>query len=133
MKKGYFGDIETLTMENEDFRRVLYTGQHIQLVLMTLQPGEEIGAEVHEGHDQFFRFEAGQGKVIIDESEYEVGDGDSVIVPSGAHHNVLNVSDSEPLKLYTLYAPPEHEDGTVHSTKAEAEADDEHFDGKTTE
>lgn len=133
MKKGYYGDIETLTMENEDFRRVLYTGQHMQLVLMTLQPGEDIGAEVHEGHDQFFRFEAGTGKVMIDESEYEVGDGDSVIVPSGAKHNVTNTSDTEVLKLYTIYTPPEHEEGTVHATKAEAEADDEHFDGKTTE
>lgn len=132
MKKGYFGNIEKLTVDNEKFREVLYTGEHLQLVLMTLQPGEEIGAEVHEGHDQFFRFESGTGKVVIDETEYEVADGDAVIVPSGANHNVINTGE-EPLTLYTIYAPPEHEGGTVHVTKAEAEADDEHFDGKTTE
>ena len=131
MKKGYFGNIENLTTENTNFRKVLYTGEKMQLVLMTLQPGEEIGAEVHDGHDQFFRFEEGVGKVIVNESEYEVGDGDSVIVPSGANHNVINTSDSELLKLYTIYTPPEHKEGTLHATKAEAV--EEHFDGTTTE
>tara|TARA_B100000508_G_scaffold37782_1_gene29583 strand:+ start:6359 stop:6757 length:399 start_codon:yes stop_codon:yes gene_type:complete len=132
MKKGYFGNIEQLTTENTNFRQTLYTGEHMQLVLMTLQPGEEIGAEVHEGHDQFFRFESGNGKAIVNDAEYEVKDGDAVIVPSGANHNVINTG-GEPLTLYTIYTPPEHEDGTLHMTKAEAEADDEHFDGKTTE
>ncbi|MCA9354586.1 MAG: cupin domain-containing protein [Candidatus Kaiserbacteria bacterium] len=131
MKKGYFGNIEDLTTENTNFRKVLYTGEKMQLVLMTLQPGEEIGAEVHDGHDQFFRFEEGVGKVIVNESEYEVGDGDSVIVPSGANHNVINTSDSELLKLYTIYTPPEHKEGTLHATKVEAV--EEHFDGTTTE
>lgn len=131
--KGYKDNIEKLTVENTNFRKVLYTGNHIQLVLMTLQPGEEIGAEVHEGHDQFFRFESGEGKVMIDEEEYTVKDGDAVIVPSGANHNVTNTSADTPLTLYTMYAPPEHADGTVHATKAEADADDEHFDGTTTE
>lgn len=133
MKKGYYGDIETLTMENEPFRKVLYTGEHMQLVLMTLQPGEDIGAEVHEGHDQFFRFEAGTGTVMIDETEYQVSDGDAVIVPSGARHNVTNTSETDELKLYTIYTPPEHQKDVVHATKAIAEADDEHFDGVTTE
>lgn len=133
MKKGYNGNIEQLTLENENFRQVLYTGEYLQLVLMTLLPGEEIGLETHEGHDQFFRFEAGVGRVLIDESEYVVKDGDSVIVPSGSKHNVINTSETESLKLYTLYAPPEHRDGVIHGTKAEAEADDEHFDGVTTE
>lgn len=133
MKQGYKGHIESLTTANTNFRQVLYTGQYMQLVLMTLQPGEEIGAEVHEGHDQFFRFESGTGKAVVDEQEYEVGDGDAVIVPSGANHNVINTSDTEPLTLYTIYTPPEHRHDIVHATKAEADADDEHFDGTTTE
>ena len=132
MKKGYFGNIEQLTTDNTNFRQTLYTGEHMQLVLMTLQPGEDIGAEVHEGHDQFFRFESGVRKAVVNEAEYEVKDGDAVIVPSGANHNVINTGE-EPLTLYTIYAPPEHEDGTVHATKADAEAAEEHFDGKTTE
>ena len=132
--KGYHDNIETQTSGNCDFRRVLYTGQHLQLVLMTLQPGEEIGSEVHEDRDQFFRFEEGRGQVDIDDNSYEVEDGSGVIVPSGARHNVRNSGD-KPLKLYTLYGPPEHKDGVVQSTKAEAEArhHDEEWDGSTTE
>lgn len=133
MKKGYFGAIEALTQENDNFRQVLYTGEHSQLVLMSLQPGEEIGLETHEENDQFFRFESGVGKVTIDEVEYEVGDGDAVIVPAGAKHNVVNMSEREPLKLYTLYSPAHHKDGVVRATKAEAEADGPEFDGVTTE
>ena len=133
MKKGYKDNIEKLTLENESFRKVLYTAGHCQLVLMSLRPGEEIGSEVHEENDQFFRFEKGEGKVIIDETQYAVGDGDAVIVPSGAQHNVINVSDSEMLKLYTIYAPAHHQDGVERVTKAEAEADSPEFDGKTTE
>ena len=132
--KGFCDNIETRTVENGDFRRVLYTGGNLQLVLMTLQPGEEIGAEVHPDRDQFFRFEEGSGKVDIDENSYDVEDGSGVIVPAGARHNVRNTG-SEPLKLYTLYGPPEHKDGIVQSTKAEAEArhHDEEWDGGTTE
>lgn len=120
--KGYNGQIEKLTLENSNFRQVLFTGKKTQLVLMSLKPGEEIGEEVHDKVDQFFRFEAGEGKVIIDEQEYEVKDGDAVIVPAGSKHNIVNVSSSEDLKLYTLYSPPNHPDGTVHKTKTEAEA-----------
>ncbi|MFA5755387.1 MAG: cupin domain-containing protein [Candidatus Paceibacterota bacterium] len=131
--KGYKDNIEKLTLENENFRKVLYTGKNSQLVLMSLKPLEEIGLEVHENNDQFFRFEAGQGKVIIDDNTYDVADGDAVIVPAGAQHNVINVSDSEQLKLYTIYSPAHHLDGIVRLTKEEAESDDEEFDGKTTE
>ena len=133
MKKGYYGKIEQLTIENENFRKVLYTGEHCQLVLMSLAPGEDIGEEVHEGNDQFFRFEKGEGKVVIDETEYTVKDGDAVIVPTGAKHNVINTSMIEALKLYTIYAPAHHQDGVVRATKAEAEANGPEFDGKTTE
>lgn len=133
MKKGYKGSIEKLTLENENFRHVLYTAEHCQLVLMSLAPGVEIGSEVHEDGDQFFRFEKGQGKVVIDQTEYDVTDGDSVIVPAGATHNVINTSATEPLKLYTIYAPPHHKDGIVRATKAEAEANSVEFDGATTE
>ena len=131
---GYHENIETLTADNGDFRRVLYTGKHLQLVLMTLQPGEEIGAEVHSDRDQFFRFEQGKGVVDIDGVENRVEDGSGVIVPAGARHNVRNASDA-PLKLYTLYGPPEHLDGITQSTKADAEARhaDEEWDGETTE
>ena len=131
---GYHENIETLTADNGDFRRVLYTGKHLQLVLMTLQPGEEIGAEVHADRDQFFRFEQGQGVVDIDGVENRVEDGSGVIVPAGARHNVRNTTDA-PLKLYTLYGPPEHLDGITQSTKADAEARhaDEEWDGETTE
>lgn len=130
--KGFVDNIEKLTTGNDHFRKVLYTGQYMQLVLMTLKPGEEIGAEVHEDHDQFFRIEAGSGEVIIDGQSTPVQDDDAVIVPAGARHNVVNTG-TEPLKLYTLYGPPEHRDGVVCSTKAEADASEEHFDGKTTE
>ncbi len=132
--KGYNENIETLTVANGDFRRVLYTGKHMQLVLMTLQPGEEIGSEIHDGIDQFFRFEEGAGVVDIDGVENQVEDGSGVIVPSGARHNVRNTGD-RPLKLYTIYGPPEHQDKVVQATKAEAEArhHDEEFDGETTE
>ena len=134
-RQGFWGehdDCEKLTVENTDFRRVLYTGKYLQLVLMTLQPGEEIGAEVHEDHDQFFRIESGSGEVRIDGKATAIKDDDAVIVPAGARHNVVNTGD-RPLTLYTLYGPPEHRDGVVHRTKAEADASEEHFDGKTTE
>ena len=132
--KGYHDDIERQTTGNNDFRRVLYTGHNLQLVLMTLQPGDEIGAEVHEDRDQFFRFEEGRGQVDIDDNTYDVVDGSGVIVPQGARHNVRNTGDA-PLKLYTLYGPPEHKDGVVQSTKTEADARHAHeeWDGATTE
>jgi len=133
MKKGYKGGIEKLTIENENFRQVLYTGKHSQLVLMSLKPGEEIGLETHPGNDQFFRFEKGSGKVIIDGTEYEVKDGDAVVVPSGAEHNIVNTSKTKDLKLYTIYSPAHHKDGIVHATKAEAIAQEAEFDGQTTE
>jgi mannose-6-phosphate isomerase-like protein (cupin superfamily) len=130
--KGYHDDIEAATESNEDFRRVLYTGHNLQLVLMSIPPGCEIGAEVHDDRDQFFRFEAGEGEVMVDDTTYAVKADDAVIVPQGARHNVRCTS-SEPLKLYTIYAPPEHIDETVHRTVDEANAAHEHFDGKTTE
>ena len=132
--KGYVDNIETVTVANEDFRRVLYTGANLQLVLMTLKPGEEIGEEVHEDIDQFFRIEEGRGEIRIDGVANAVEDDFAVIVPAGARHNVVNTGD-QPLKLYTLYGPPEHRDAVVHKTKAQAEADHDadHFDGKTTE
>ncbi|MBA3565079.1 MAG: cupin domain-containing protein [Gammaproteobacteria bacterium] len=130
--KGYIDDIEKVTRSNEDFRRVLYTGAHLQLVLMTLQPGEEIGEEIHEDRDQFFRIEDGEGEVLIDGSRHRIEDDFAVIVPAGARHNVVNTGE-EPLKLYTLYGPPEHRHAVVHRSKAQADADHEHFDGKTTE
>ena len=133
MKKGYVSDIEKATTENKDFRRVLYTGKYCQLVLMSLKPGEEIGEEVHDDVDQFFRFEEGEGKVVIDDHESTVKDGSGVIVPSGAKHNVVNTSKTADLKLYTIYSPPEHQDKIVRHTKKEAEENEEHFDGKTTE
>ena len=132
--KGFHDDIEKLTVGNSDFRRVIYTGGHLQLVLMTLQPGDEIGAEVHADRDQFFRFEKGSGKVDIDNHTYDVEDGSGVIVPAGARHNVRNTGDA-PLMLYTLYGPPEHKDQVVQSTKAEADRRHPHeeWDGATTE
>lgn len=133
MKHGYKENIEQLTLANEDFRRVLYTGAHSQLVLMSLAPGEEIGLETHDDGDQFFRFEKGEGKVIINDTTYVVGDGDAVIVPAGAQHNVINTSATEPLKLYTIYSPPHHKDGVQRATKVEAIADGPEFDGVTTE
>ncbi|TYB80022.1 cupin domain-containing protein [Maritimibacter fusiformis] len=130
--KGYLDNIEDRTEENRDFRRVLYTGKNLQLVLMALQPGEDIGEEVHDDHDQFFRIETGTGEVLIDDTTRPIKGDDGIIVPAGARHNVTNTGD-EVLTLYTIYGPPEHRDGVVHKTKAEAEADDEHFDGTTTE
>ena len=130
--KGFCDNIEARTVKNDDFRHVLYTGHNIQLVLMTLKPGEEIGEEVHEDRDQFFRFEKGSGVVVIDGQENRVEEDFGVIVPQGARHNVRNTG-SEPLRLYTIYGPPEHLDGLVKSTKAEAEAVHEEWDGKTTE
>ena len=130
--KGFVDDIEKLTEENTDFRRVLYTGKNMQLVLMSLKPGEEIGAEVHDDRDQFFRVEQGKGEVLIDGKRHAIEADDAIIVPAGARHNVVNSGD-QPLRLYTLYAPPEHKEGTVHVTKAQADAQEEHFDGKTTE
>src|SRR3989344_2240849 len=120
MKKGFKGNIEKLTVENTDFRKVLYTAEHSQLVLMSLLPKEEIGLEVHPDNDQFFRFEKGQGQVTIDTTVYDVSDGDAVIVPRGAEHNVVNTSETEPLKLYTIYSPAHHADGIVRHTKEEA-------------
>ena len=131
--QGYKTNIEKETLENENFRRVLYTAKYSQLVLMSLLPKEEIGMEVHPDRDQFFRFESGEGKVFIDENEYEVGDGDAAIVPAGARHNVVNTSETLKLKLYTIYSPAEHQDGVIRKTKQEAEKEEEHFDGKTTE
>jgi mannose-6-phosphate isomerase-like protein (cupin superfamily) len=131
--KGYKGSIEKLTLANAFFRKVLYTAKHSQLVLMSLKPREEIGAEVHSENDQFFRFEQGLGKVIIDGNEYDVKDGDAIIVPSGAKHNVINMSDTAELKIYTIYSPPHHRDGVIHKTKEDAEKDDEEFDGGTSE
>ena len=130
--KGFVGDIEELTEKNRVFRRVLYTGKHLQLVLMSLKPGEEIGEETHADRDQFFRIEEGKGEIVIDGKRTKVESDDAMIVPAGARHNVINSGD-EPLRLYTLYGPPEHRDGYVAATKAKAEASEEHFDGKTTE
>ncbi len=131
--KGYVATLEKETERNSDFRRVMYTGKYSQLVLMSLKPGEEIGEETHRDVDQFFRFEKGEGKVIIDGAEHRVKNGDGVIVPAGARHNVVNVSKRMTLRLYTIYSPPEHQDGVVRHTKSEAMASEEHFDGRTTE
>ena len=133
MTKGFHANIEPLTIKNNAFRHVLYTGPHSQLVLMSLPVGEDIGSEVHPDNDQFFRFEKGQGKVMINETEYIVGDGDVIIVPAGAQHNVINTSPDQSLQLYTLYSPAHHKDGIVRATKAEAEADGPEFDGLLTE
>ncbi len=127
--KGYVTNIETTTRENTDYRRVLYTAKNSQLVLMTLQPGEEIGMEVHQ-LDQFLRFEQGTAKAILDGVEHEVSDGWAVVVPAGTQHNVINTGNGE-LKLYTVYSPPNHKDGTLQHTKADEV--EEHFDGTTTE
>jgi len=131
--KGFTINIETATRANRNFRRVLYTGKHSQLVLMSLKVGEEIGMETHPDNDQFFRFEMGQGKCIIDGTEYTVGNGDVVIVPAGAKHNVINTSKTEELKLYTIYSPAHHKDGIIRATKAEAMENEAQFDGVTTE
>lgn len=131
--KGFSANIEKETIENKNFRRVLYTSNHSQLVLMCLKPKEEIGMETHLDNDQFFRLEKGQGKCIIDGNEYELRDGSAIVVPAGAEHNVINVSDSEDLSLYTIYSPAHHKDQIVRLTKEEAAANEAEFDGKTTE
>lgn len=130
--KGFNANIEKAALENNNFRKVLYTGKHSQLVLMSLAPSEEIGMEVHMDNDQFFRFEKGKGKVIIDGNEYAVSDGSAIVVPAGANHNVINTDVDDDLKLYTIYSPAHHQDGVVRATKAEAEADSPEFDGNTT-
>jgi len=131
--KGFVNNIEKESLENTNFRKVLYTSKHSQLVLMRLAPNEEIGMEVHKDNDQFFRFEKGLGKCIIDGNVYEVKDGTAVVVPAGAQHNIINISATEDLKLYTIYSPAHHKDGIVRATKVEAAANEAEFDGKTTE
>ena len=130
--KGYVASIEDLTEKNSDFRQVLYSGPHIQLVLMSLRPGEEIGAETHSDTDQFFRVEKGKGRVVIDGVPHKIKSGDGIVVPAGAHHNVICTGDKA-LKIYTIYGPPHHMDRLVQATKADADASDETFDGVTTE
>ena len=129
--KGFVQDIESLAVQNDDFRQVLYTAQNCQLVLMALKPAEEIGAEVHT-LDQFFRVEEGTGEAVLDGERTVISAGFAVLVPAGAKHNIINTG-TVALKLYTLYAPPNHRDGVIHHTRAAAEADNEQFDGKTTE
>ena len=131
--KGFVTNIEAATLENEDFRRVLYTARHCQLVVMSIPAGGDIGEEVHEGVDQFIRVEQGNGQSILDGVERELSDGSAIVIPAGVRHNIVNTSSTHALKLYTLYAPPHHEDAIVHATKAEATKDDEHFDGETTD
>ena len=131
--KGYVGNIEGQALENKNFRKVFYTDARVQLVVMSLQPKEEIGAETHQ-LDQFIRVESGEGSAVLDGIAHKIRDGFAVVVPQGTLHNIINTSATEPMKLYTLYAPPNHKDGTVHATKADAEADEsEHFDGTTSE
>jgi mannose-6-phosphate isomerase-like protein (cupin superfamily) len=130
--KGYVTNLEQDTLANNNFRQVLYTGKFSQLVLMSLQPGEEIGAEMHT-LDQFLRIEQGVGKAVLDGVEHALEDGSCVVVPAGANHNIINTSSTEAMKLYTVYSPPEHQDGVVRATKKEALESEEHFDGKTTE
>lgn len=120
---GHVTNIERDTLENEDYRRVLFTGPNLQLVLMTLQPGEEIGLETHDEHDQFIRIEAGEGVARLNDEEHALTDGVTVVIPAGTRHNIINTSKSEPLRLYTIYSPPEHPDGTVHPTKADEPPD----------
>lgn len=130
--KGYIENIETLSLENTHFRKVLYTAKNCQLVVMSLKPGEDIGSEVHQ-LDQFIRCEAGEGTAILDGVEHVVSAGFAIVVPAGAKHNIINTSSDAAMKLYTVYSPPNHRDGVIHETKADAEADEEEFDGKTTE
>lgn len=131
--KGYNSNIETATLANTNFRQVLYTGKHMQLVLMSLKPHEEIGAETHKDNDQFFRFEGGTGKCVIDGNEYMVWNGDVIIIPAGALHNIINTGTATELKMYTIYAPPHHKDGIIRATKEEAEKNGIEFDWVTTE
>lgn len=130
--KGYVVNIEKISLQNENFRKVLYTAKNSQLVVMSLKPGEDIGEEIHQ-LDQFIRCEAGEGKAILDGITHKISNGFSIIVPAGAKHNIVNTSSDKPLKLYTLYSPPNHRDGVIHKTKADAETNEEHFDGVTTE
>lgn len=130
--KGFKGNIENQTLDNSNFRKVLYTGGHLQLVLMSLKPGEEIGEEIHQGNDQFFRFESGSGKCTIDENSYHVKEGDAILVPAGAKHNVINTG-TETFKMYTIYGPPNHEDGIIRATKEEADVKNEKFNNLTSE
>lgn len=131
--KGFHINIEKGALENDNYRKVLYTSKHSQLVLMSLKPNEEIGMEVHPDNDQFFRIEEGQGKCVIDGNEYELSDGVAIVVPAGAKHNIINTSNESGLKLYTIYSPAHHKDGVIRATKEEAEADGPEFDGVTTE
>ena len=131
--KGFHTNIEKDTLANGNYRKVLYSAKHCQIVLMTLRPKEEIGMEVHPDNDQFFRFESGSGKCIIDGNEYALGDGVAIIVPAGAKHNIINTSETEELKMYTIYSPAHHKDGIVRTTKQEAETNEAEFDGVTTE
>ena len=128
---GFVTNIEKDTENNDFFRKVIFTAKHSQLVLMNLKPNEEIGEEVHDTLDQFFRIEDGEGKAVIEGQEFPVEDGSGVVIPAGTKHNIINTSPTEPLKLYTIYSPPNHQDGTIHKTKEEAEASEEHFDGRT--
>ncbi len=121
---GFHVNLEKKTLDNDNFREVLFTTDRSQLVVMALQPAEDIGMEVHEDHDQFIRIESGTGKAVIDGSEYELADGSAVVVPAGSNHNIINTSAEEKMKLYTIYTPPEHKDGTIHATKADAMADE---------
>lgn len=131
--KGYVVNIEETSIENENFRKVLYTAKNSQLVVMSLKPNEDIGEEIHQ-LDQFIRVEKGQGKAILDGVEHEIKDGFAVVVPAGAKHNIINTSSDTPMKLYTVYSPPNHRDGVIHVTKADAIADEaEHFEGVTSE
>lgn len=131
--KGFYTNINETALTNNNFRQVLYTGEHSQLVLMSLKPGEEIGSEVHPDNDQFFQFESGTGTVVVDDTSYEVTDRNLVVIPAGAQHNIINFSETEDLKMYTIYSPAHHKDGILRVTKAEAEADGPEFDGVTTE
>lgn len=131
--KGFKINIENGTLKNKNFRKVLYTGKHLQLVLMSLKAGEDIGEETHKNTDQFFRFEAGKGKCVIDGNEYRVKEGDVIVVPAGAKHNVINTDGTTALKMYTLYGPPNHQDGIIRATKEDAKNNREEFDGKTSE
>jgi mannose-6-phosphate isomerase-like protein (cupin superfamily) len=130
---GFSENIEELTLANKSFRKVLYTGKHSQLVLMSLKPNEEIGMETHNENDQFFRIEKGQGLCVIDGNEYKLTDGTAIVVPSGAEHNVINTSEDQDLKLYTIYSPAHHKDGIERNTKEEAESNEAEFDGVTSE
>ncbi len=130
---GFHRNIENESLENRNFRKVLYTGKHCQLVVMSLRPKEEIGLEIHKDNDQFFRFEAGQGKSYIDGNVYDLYNGMALIVPAGSKHNIVNTSDTEDLKMYTIYSPAHHKDGVVRFTKSDAEVDSPEFDGATTE